>query len=166
MAPCFSWGVGAAPQPTPGRGWGEAFGGARCVRVPAAWSWPCWAWEIANISLFFFSFFLFPLADQAAPVGNATVTLSNVSWQHWIQWYGNSFSPLYANVGRRPTWEPGSPLSRASARGLVCSKKPQTNPKTHSVSDELWPGNHLCRAASGGNCDLCPPLPSPQRADQ
>ncbi|XP_049674639.1 poly(rC)-binding protein 2 isoform X9 [Accipiter gentilis] len=27
-------------------------------------------------------------SDQAAPVGNATVTLSNVSWQHWIQWFG------------------------------------------------------------------------------
>lgn len=83
----------------------------------------------ASLSLFL-SFFLPvslvpPLADQAAPVGNATVTLSNVSWQHWIQWYGNSFSP--------------SASPRAGSRlGAVPTKcRPQTLPRAR-------PGD-LCR---------------------
>lgn len=50
--------------------------------------------------------FSVPLADQAAPVGNATVSLSNVSWQHWIQWYGNSLFLLYVTVGQSTVHEP------------------------------------------------------------
>lgn len=29
-----------------------------------------------------------PAVDQAAPVGNATVSFSHDAWQHRIQWYG------------------------------------------------------------------------------
>lgn len=102
-------GGGHGPQPGgagPGqRGGAGAGGGAVSVRArvrrvlaPGLGKW---------LTPAFLSLFLSlplspvpPLADQAAPVGNATVTLSNVSWQHWIQWYGNSFSPCAFARGR------------------------------------------------------------------
>ncbi|XP_066193623.1 poly(rC)-binding protein 2 isoform X14 [Sylvia atricapilla] len=69
-------------------------------------------------------------SDQAAPVGNATVTLSNVSWQHWIQWYGNSFSPCAFVRGQSPAR--AAPGSRVGP----CSQKPK--PKRCPGPGQVW----------------------------
>lgn len=103
--------------------------------------------EMANASLSLFLSpspslsLLPPLADQAAPVGNATVTLSNVSWQHWIQWYGNSFSPCAFVRGRSP--------ARAAPGSCVgpCSQKPK--PKRCPGPGQVTAAVVTCLGAAG-----------------